>query len=384
MSPRLLQIVTSLDHSPDCATLVSVSRRMAAEGMEVTVLGLQGAGPLADELRRSGLRVEGIEPPIRHAAQLAYEIRRVVRDIRPDIVHTWSAKANQFGRLVAVTAHVPLLFASYRTIDPRAAWWTAVMNRGLNRYTRACVVNTQTAFDFYRQHAHPAEELRLIRDGVPLGDRATADQRGAVRERLGLSSAAKLIGLVGPLDAQQRIKDVIWSADLLRVFHSEIRLLIIGTGPDRWRLQRYATQVQDRQRTLFLGQRPDWSELIAALDCLCQAGGRETVPRAILHAMAVGVPVVATNTAGHRELIESEATGLLVPVGDRGALARQLQNVLSDSTLSERLASEAQTFVRRQHSEEDMLTRYSQMYRDEPPSVRDALLTLDGANPSSR
>jgi glycosyltransferase involved in cell wall biosynthesis len=382
MSRRLLQIVTSLDHSPETATMARVSRQMAAEGLDVTVLGLQGEGLLAADLRRSGLRVVGIEPPIRHSAQLAFQIRRVLQEFRPDVVHSWSAQAHPLGRFVAATAQIPVLFASYSTFESRASWWTRAMNRRLDRYTRVCVVNTQAAFDDYLQHARPDRELRLIRDGIPLRQRITARQRDAARDRLGVDPATRLIGVVGPLEPHQRLKDLIWAVDLLRVFHSQIRLLVVGDGPDHWRLRRYATQVQDEQRTLFLGQRSDWTDLIAVLDCLCQPGGRDVTPMAILEAMAAGVPVVATHTAGHRELVESNRTGLLVPVGDRGGMARQLHRVLDSTELAEQLTTAAQQVVRRQHAEDDMRAQYAELYGEEPRRAGSAWVRASGSSPS--
>jgi glycosyltransferase involved in cell wall biosynthesis len=376
MSRRLLQIVSSLDPSPDTATVINVSREMVTAGFDVGVISLtrprpagaeeggSSPGPAspADELRQAGVTLLEMKRPARHAAEMAYQLREVLRAFRPDLVHTWSLRANGFGRLAAATARGGSLLASYRSLDRSAGWWAQVVNRRLDRRTCACIVNTQAAWDHYQRQVGSGT-LRLIRDGVPQRERASEASRQEVRRRLGCAPTTKVVGVVGPLEPQRRLKDIIWAVDLLRVFHRDIRLLIIGDGPDRWRLQRYARQVQDVPRTLFLGWRADWGEWIAALDCLCQGGSQEVEPLAILEGMAAGVPVVATNTAAHRELIDPEVTGLLAALGDRGALARQLQRVLDGTPLAERLAAAAQQFVREHFRQDEMLTQYAELYR---------------------
>jgi glycosyltransferase involved in cell wall biosynthesis len=382
MAGRLLQIVSSLEVSEATATVATVSRWAVGEGMDVEVLGLQGPGGLAAALQADGVPVRWIEPPVRHIAQWVYRVRRELQRFRPDLVHTWTEQANAIGRLATVTTGVPRLIASVRTLPDRPSLWNHALERTLARRTQTYVVNSRTAYQFCQAQGVPGARLTLIPDGVSVAAPATEAERMDVRQRLGLPPQAKLIGAVGPLLPAKRLKDLIWATDLLRVFYRDIRLLVIGDGPQRWRLQRYARQVQAPWRTLFLGERDDWRDLIRGLDCLGQAGQRESQPRAVLEAMAVGVPVVATNIAGHRELIEPDQTGRLVPVGDRGAMARQIYRLLEDRPLAERLTSAARQFVQQQHSVDTMLQRYRQLYLEGAAGTADANRLSGGIRPS--
>jgi glycosyltransferase involved in cell wall biosynthesis len=349
------------DH--ETASMARVSSWMAAQGLRVGVLSLQGEGPLAGPLRRAGVEVRWIELPIRHPVQVVSQARRHLLDFRPDLVHTWGDSANRLGRLAAWVTRVPRLIASHHTLPTRVSWAARMVDRLLARHSDAIVVNSRTVLEGLDQAAAAADtRLSLIPEGVPRRTRMTAAERVGVRKRLGVPPEAKLIGTVGPIVPASRLKDAIWAVDLLRGFYEHVYLLVIGQGSGEWRLRRYTEQVDAGPRTRFLGQPADWIELLGAVDCLCQPGPLDTPSVGVLEAMAAAVPIVATDIAGHRELIERERTGLLVGVGQRGAISRQVHRVLEDRALAERLGFAAQEFVRRRHSLEDMLSHYLQLY----------------------
>jgi glycosyltransferase involved in cell wall biosynthesis len=361
MPIRLLQIVNSLDINDVTATAAMVSQHASDAGLDVGVLSMRGNGPLATTLEESGVRICPIQPA-RHVGQLACQVGRQLRRFRPDIVHTWSDPANRLGRLTGVNMQVPRWIVSYRTLDYRTPWWARALDRRLSHRAEALIVNSQTGLQACRDRGLAADKLQVIVEGVAQRQRASQTQRAAVRQQLGFPTDSKLVGIVGPLVTSRWLKDAIWATDLLRVFYGHVYLIIIGDGPARWRLHRYAAQVGAQRRTRFLGERADWVQLVGSLDCLCQVDPSESLSRAVLEAMAAGVPVVATNIASHRELVTAGQTGLLVPVGDRGAMARSIYNVLEDRTLAVRLGSAAQQLVRQRNRLCDMLQAYLQLY----------------------
>ena len=118
------------------------------------------------------------------------------------------------------------------------------------------------------------------------------------------------------------MKDAIWAADLLKVIRDDVHLLVIGDGPQRDRLRRYRDQVRIGDKVHFLGERGDVPRLLPHFDVLWSTSGYEGQSNVILEAMAAGVPVVATDIPGTRELVISDTTGYLVPVGDRAGFAK--------------------------------------------------------------
>ena len=115
------------------------------------------------------------------------------------------------------------------------------------------------------------------------------------------------------------MKDLIWAADLLRVLHDNLRLLVIGDGPERSMLERFASLASDLDHIRFLGHRDDVWRIMPHLDVLWNGSGYEGQSNAVMEAMAAGVPVVASDIPANRELVVHGETGFLVPIAGRAA-----------------------------------------------------------------
>ena len=170
---------------------------------------------------------------------------------------------------------------------------------------------------------------------------------------------------------QKRLKDVIWAADLLKVAEHQCHVLLFGDGPLRWRLERYAKQVNVADRVHFLGHREDVAQWLPHLRCLWLASQYEGQSNAIMEAMAAGVPVVASDIPANRTLIDHGETGLLYPVGDRGDLARQTHRLLSDDQLADRLGRAGRERIQNEFGVEKMVRSYAQLYEELVEGERD-------------
>jgi glycosyltransferase involved in cell wall biosynthesis len=127
---------------------------------------------------------------------------------------------------------------------------------------------------------------------------------------------------------------------------------------------RFRDQCHIQDKVHFLGHREDVPRLLPHLDVVWCTSAYEGQSNALMEAMAAGVPVVATDIAPNRELIEPGRTGLLFPVGDRASLARYTQKLLEDQQLASRLGQAAAEHMRQNFSVQTMLTRYAQLYRN--------------------
>jgi glycosyltransferase involved in cell wall biosynthesis len=179
---------------------------------------------------------------------------------------------------------------------------------------------------------------------------------------LGLPPHACLLGCIGRLTVDKRVKDVIWAADLLKVIRDDVHLLIVGDGPHRSRLETFRDQVRIGDNVHFLGVRADVPRLLEHCDVLLAAGQTDVQSSSILEAMASGVPVVASDTPGHRELVEHDVTGDLAPVGDRGALTRQTMRLLDEVAIAGRLSAAARERVLSEFSTAQLAARHAEIY----------------------
>jgi glycosyltransferase involved in cell wall biosynthesis len=252
--------------------------------------------------------------------------------------------------------------AGERCVDRWKVWHEFALDRRLAKITERIVVNSSGVRDFYVSRGLSAEKFVVIANGVEPFDPGAPTSRGQLLAELGLPPDARLIAAIGRLWPQKRIKDLIWAADLLKVARDDAHLLIIGDGPQRWRLLRFRDQVEICDRVHFLGQRSDVPRILAHVDCLWLGSGYEGQSNAILEAMAAAAPVVATDIAGNRDLVRHEETGYLAPVGDRAAFARRTSALLDDPELARRLGLAGQKRVREEFSVEKMVRRHAALY----------------------
>jgi glycosyltransferase involved in cell wall biosynthesis len=138
----------------------------------------------------------------------------------------------------------------------------------------------------------------------------------------------------------------------------------VGEGPDRARYEAELQRLGLADAVQFLGYRYDVPELTAAADVVVLTSIKEGIPRALMQAMAVGVPVVATNVKGSREVVADGRTGFLVPLDDDQALAERIGILLDAPTLRRQMGTCGVEHVRRHFDEEQVTRRLVEIYRD--------------------
>lgn len=361
---RVLQIIPSLDRCGAEKQLTLLAQGLPRERFEVHVCALTRGGPLEAPLREAGIPVTilgkswKIDP-------LAYaRLRRLIVRLQPDLVHTWIFAANAYGRWAARSAGVRHLVAGERCVDSWKQWHELAIDRYLARYTQRIVTNSSGVREFYAAHGLPTDKFVVIPNGVAPSEGGVLRPRADVLAELGLPADAWLIAAVNRLWPQKRVKDLIWAADLLKIVNPRTHLLVIGDGPQRWRLERYRDQCEIADCVRFLGAREDVPSLLPHCQCLWLGSGYEGQSNAILEAMAAGLPVVATDIPGNRDLVVPEATGYLVPVGDRAAFARRTNALCADPELARRLGAAGRQRVLDEFSVAKMVDRHAALYEE--------------------
>ncbi|HEX5446474.1 MAG TPA: glycosyltransferase [Pirellulales bacterium] len=360
---RILQIIPTLDRSGAEKQLTLLATRLPRDEFDVHVCVLTRTGPFEQDLRQADVPVTLIGKPHKLDPAAFWRLKRHLASLRPDLVHTWLFAANSYGRAAALATGVRRLVAGERCVDPWKSWHELAIDRWLARRTDRIAVNSSGVRDFYVRHGLPAEKFVTIPNGIEPKE-AVQVAREALLAELGLPQNARLIGAVGRLWPQKRLKDLIWAADLLKVIRDDVHLLIIGDGPHRRRLERYRRQVRIEDKVHFLGHRGDVLRLMPHFDVLWLGSEYEGMPNVVMEAMLAGVPVVATDISGTRDLVLSGETGFLVPVGDRAAFARQTKKLLDDAELSRRLGAAGRERILSEFTVERMVARHVDLYRE--------------------
>ena len=363
MTKRILQIIPSLDRSGAEKQLCLLAAGLPCDEFEVHVCALTRGGPLAENLRQAGIPLTVIGKRFKVDPQAYWQLKRHIRHIQPELIHAWMFAANAYGYAAARACGVKHFVAGQRCVDPWKSSVQLAIDRYVGRHGSVTVANSPGVRDFYVRHGVPAEKIRVIPNGIPSAPASDAT-REQLLDELELPRRARLIGLIGRLWPQKRVKDAIWATDLLKVIRDDVHLLIIGDGPQRDVLHRFRDQVVIRDRVHFLGHRDDVPRLMPHFDVVWSTSGYEGQSNVVLEAMAAGVPVVATDIPGTRDLVVDNQTGLLYAVGDRAALARQTRKLLDDAELAARLATTAKQRVGEEFSVVRMIERHAKLYRE--------------------
>jgi len=374
---RVVEVITHLDVGGAQATLVSLAEFLDREACELTIVaGTRDGGPgeLVPQLEALGAQVI-VVPSLRRAVSLrdvrAFgELVRVFRRMRPDVVHTHSSKAGVLGRIAARVARVPSVVHTAHSwsfhargsrIVSRAC---VVLERFLARLTDVIVVVADADRRTGETHGVRSRHgYELIRSGIDVRafPRATAERRAAARATLGVPADARIIGTVSRLAAQKDPATFVRAVARVVERDAECLAVVVGEGPLAASLVALADQLGVRDHITFAGARRDVPHVLAAFDAFALSSRWEALPRVLAEAMAVGVPVVATDVKGIGEIVVHDETGVLVPVGDAEELGDALAKLLADRSRADELVGEAGARLE-EFDARTMATRHARMY----------------------
>lgn len=260
-------------------------------------------------------------------------LRDRIRAFRPDVLHAVGAGAAGVAVLlklprIGLKPYPRLILSGCDAADS----WLA--RRALARADAVLAYSPGEA-DRYRRFV-PAERIRPIPPGVPVP---------GMRPPGNGSNGEIVIAAVGNFDRWSGLKTAIWAFDVLKYVSPDLRLLLIGDGPGRESVERFGRELaNDDHRVRYTGPRADVGEWLAAADVVWITHERGGVTVS-LEAMAAGTPVVAMRTTDTESVIADGESGVLVPAGDRAAMAAATAELLRHPDDRRRLAASARRAV---------------------------------------
>lgn len=304
---------------------------------------------LVDPMRAAGVPVACLEGGREWDLRWLIRLRRLLRERRPDIVHVHSPYVAGFTRLVVrslpkrgrprvvTTEHLPwsgyaratraLNALTYRLDDAHIAVSRAVVASIPSRLVDGTVV-VQTGVDVAAIRAHRGERERI-------------------RSSLGVEPGQFTIGTVANFRAQKDYPTLLRAAARVVGSRRHVRFVAAGDGPLEEEIVRLRAELSLEESFLLLGRRDDPARVLAACDAFVLSSRFEGLPLALMEALAMGLPVVATASAGASECVTDRRDALLVPVGDVSALADALGRLVDEPDLRAGLASRADATAHR-------------------------------------
>ncbi|HEY6157088.1 MAG TPA: glycosyltransferase family 4 protein [Gemmatimonadales bacterium] len=336
------------------------------------------------ELDTSGVKphvriivIESLVRPVAPASDLltVWNLCRLFRHERYDIVHTHNAKAGVLGRIAARLTGVPVVLHTAHSISFVASP-SRIANWAFRIADRACApmsdkiitVSELNTTAYLEASIGRPDQYVTIYSGVETVKYLDRSARMPCRQELGIRDGNLLTAWVGRLNRQKDPLTYVRAAKLLSVRFPQMRFVMVGEDPLGESLEQDVRKaIEDLNLgsiVRLLGYRPDVERILAAADLVMHTSLYEGLGRIIVETMLAGTPLVATAVDGVREAVVSgERGGLLVPPNDPAALARAAARLIDDPHLADRLAAAGRSWARERFEVQEMVAAIDRLYQ---------------------
>lgn len=361
---RVLHIVLDLHEGGLERVVVDLVRSLPTRGIEAEVLCLRRRGQLADELPTELVHVSPAPGGMR-GMWWPREIATVVRARRPDIVHLHSGVWLKGARAASLAGVPAVLFTDHGRPWPDKLSGRLVDHLG-SRFTQTVVAVSEPL----RRHLQaklwiPASKLTVVRNGIRESSRPTEDVVRAVRAGAGLDPNDVVIGSIGRLDPVKAYDVLIRAVAHLRdgwTGPREPKLLLVGDGPDRPRLEQVVHDLGAASFVRFAGWQRSVQPYLAAMDVFVLSSDSEGTSISLLEAMSSAKAVVATDVGGNADVLGPELASQLVRAQDPHGLADAIAATVGHPGRMERVGTLGRARFRLGYSIDAMLDAYQALY----------------------
>lgn len=361
---RLALVIPTLDQGGAEKQLALLASKLNRDLFETHVIALTRTGPMESVLKQAGIACHVIGKKGKIDPFAFLRLKKLMKSLQPDIVHTWLFAANAYGRLAASQLGIKVILGGERCVDPWKSWQELAIDRFLAKRSHGILTNSHAVREFYENRKVGVGKFHVINNGIDVD--ATIDVPRISREeacrRLGVKPDDFLIASVGRLWPQKGYRDLFWAIELVRVARPKAVYIVIGDGPLRQRLELYRDQLQIASNIRILGHRDDVQELMPHFDILLNGSEYEGQSNTIMEAMAHGIPVIASDIPGTSDLIVSQHSGILVPPKDTHRLATEIHNWLDNPEELSQLGKAGQLRMRNEFSVDRMVKAHEELY----------------------
>lgn len=323
--------------------------------------------------REAGVTVDVIAERFRFDPRVVGRLKSIVARRAPHIIQSHQIKSHFLVKLAGLWRERPWLafHHGYTETDLKMQLYNRLNRWSLPTCHRVVTVCEAFAGQLAAREGVRPERISVRHNSIKTDNFARAhggndEAARTVRERHGIRDGERVVLAIGRLSREKGHVDLVNALGRLRRARPDIdfRVLVVGEGPERERVERAAADEGITERVVFVGQVADVRPYYAAADVLALPSHSEGSPNVLLETMAAGVPAVAASVGGVPEIATHEQTALLVAPRDTAAMAESLARVLTDSRLADELAANAAALVAESYSPEAYARSLFAIYRE--------------------
>ena len=379
---RVLRVIARLNMGGPAIHVANLAAGLESRGYHTTLVagslarGEDSMAFLAERLGVSVVSVPEIQREISalHDARSAFQVAEIMRETRPHILHTHTAKAGAIARAAAVLAgdarpsvvvhtfHGHVLKGYFGPL--RTAFFRQVERTLAHASDALVAVSPEVRDDLVQLGVAPAEKFVVVRLGIPLAERLD-DESAAVdyRQLYGIPQDAFVVGWVGRMTGVKDSGAVLRTVGALRARGVNAVVCMVGDGPDREPLEQLAHELGIARACYFAGYQPDVGGFYRLFDAFFLPSVNEGTPVSAIEALATGTPVVANRVGGVPDVVRDGVDGYLVEPGDVEGAAERLDLLARDPALRERLGAAGRERVRARYAVTRLVDDVDRLYR---------------------
>jgi glycosyltransferase involved in cell wall biosynthesis len=365
---RVLQLTSSLGFYGAEQMIMTLITALDRESFDVRLAALEkkraSSTAIISAARAAG--IDAVTLPCRGWVDwdAIQSLKRLVEEQKIDILHCHEPKSRLYGAIVSRMTGVPMVATHH-------LWTGQNLRTRLVELLDAAVLHgcykviavSSSVAQSMRRALVPSRRIEVIPNGIALSGFRDGQQNSEVRASLGIPPGLPVIGAVGRLDIQKGHERLIEAARKITDAGQDATYIIVGEGVERPRLESLVQSLDLSDRVLLLGYKSDIRPYLAIMDLFVLPSRREGTPMALLEAMAMSKPVVATAVGGVPDVLTDGIDGIMLPENGTAGLSDALLRLLRDPALARQIARAGRRRVETEFSSRRMAGRYEDVYR---------------------
>jgi sugar transferase (PEP-CTERM/EpsH1 system associated) len=357
---RIMQVVHSLDFGGLEKMVIDLSDELEKNGYRSIICCMDKNGAMIEQAKNKGLKVLAIGRKAGVDYLLPLKLANLIKTEKIEIVHTHNMGPMLYGTLGAWIARVPAVHTKHdreNKITSKVLWSAAwSMNKSV------IMISEDARKEFLKHTFVEPAKVRVIRNGINVAAFAAPVDVQSKRNSLGIQPSEIVLGTVARLSKEKDQCTLIDAFAQINKIIPQTKLLIVGEGAMRDKLEDHAKERRILDNVMFLGSRTDVAEILAVLDVFVLTSLTEGISISLLEAMASGKPVIVTSVGGNPEVVTGGIDGILVPPKDAVKIAEAAVSLLTNSGLMQKMGQMARTHVRERFDLCQMVKQYEELY----------------------
>src|SRR3989344_9415902 len=384
---KILYLVTQSDFGGAQRYVYDLATNLSENFTIVVAGGEQGyEGELVKKLNKSGIRYLPLSHLKRvispwHDWSAFWQIVHLIQTEKPDIVHLNSSKISILGSLAAWWCKVPKIIYTVHgwvfseDLPLRKKYFYKILEKLTARFkTDIICLSEWEKQNTVRRQIAPAKKISVIYNGIaPINFLSRPEARAQLAKIAGaqIDDQTILIGSIGNLYKKKGYEYLIEAIKISNIPASpagrqypisNIKLIIIGSGPEQKNLQLQINNYELQNKIILTGSIGDAAQLLSAFDIYVCSSVKEGLPYSILEAMQASLPIVATNIGAIPEIITNNQNGLLAATQNPGSLAVKIKYLIDNINIAQQLGEQAKKDVKEKFSLEQMIKKTANLY----------------------